>query len=100
MAWGSDASIYIPANHPIMSNFETLLHNIIYGSVRNMTLRSMEGRLNAVLMYAGSMIPEIQHTVTGEVKDHNIDEELEDSFLQSRMCECRRGQFGISWLAC
>lgn len=86
VAWGLDASIYIPANYPIMSNFETLLDNIIYGSMGNMTLGSMEGGLNAVLIYAGSTIPEIQDTVTGEVKDHSINEELDDSFSSKAEC--------------
>lgn len=51
------ASVYIPANYPIMPNLEILLYNIIFGSVGHITLRSMEGRLTAVLVYAGSTIP-------------------------------------------
>lgn len=57
VAWGSDASIYIPAKYPIMSNLEILLYNILFGYVGNITLRSLEGRLTAVLVYTDSAIP-------------------------------------------
>lgn len=37
VAWDSDASIYIPANYPIMQNLDILLHDIIFGTVGNIT---------------------------------------------------------------
>lgn len=50
VAWDSDASIYIPANYPIMQNLDILLHDIIFGTVGNITQI-------AILVYAGSVIP-------------------------------------------